>query len=270
MIAVGAAVGLGDVLYTVDSEPVVALSGALPAWRTLTADSDAGPDIQQLESSLVSLGYDPDGTVVVDNVFDDDTEAMVERWQEGLAVEDTGEVALGSVVFLPTTTTVSNVSASVGDLVSDGDTIVTLAAPAQDVVIDVPDGTEAFIVPGLEVGLGSGTGTVSLLRSTERDGAVVVQAVITPTAAIEGAINGSAVKVTVQFDAVDDVLIVPADALLSKIDGSYAVQIKAADGTVSWVTVDKIAVSANKVGIRAAESEGPTTLAEGSLVLVPA
>ena len=267
VIADGASVGLGDVLYTVDSQPVVALSGVLPAWRSLSTSSDDGPDIQQLENSLVSLGYDPDATVVVDNAFDAKTKAMVERWQEGLGIEATGTVELGSVVFLPTTTTVSNVSAKVGDLVGDGDTIVTLAAATQDVVIDVPDGDESFVVPGLEVTLGTATGTISLLRSVERDGAVVVQAVITPSAPIEGVANGATISVTITRDALPgdaaNVLIAPAEALLSHIDGTYAVQVQGADGVATWHTVELLAVSGNKVAIR---GDG---IADGTLVLVP-
>lgn len=263
----GASVGLGDVLYTVDSQPVVALSGVLPAWRSLSTKSDDGPDIQQLENSLVSLGYDPNGTVVVDNVFDAKTKAMVERWQEGLGIEATGTVELGSVVFLPTTTTVGSVTAKVGDAVGDGDTIVTLTAATQDVVIDVPDGDESFVVPGLEVALGPATGTISLLRSVERDGAVVVQAVIAPSAPIEDAANGATITVTITRDALpgeeSNVLIAPAMALLSHIDGTYAVQVQATDGTVTWHTVELLGVSGNKVAIR---GDG---IADGTLVLVP-
>lgn len=263
MIRVGSSVELGDVLYSVDSQPVVALSGALPAWRTLSTSSTAGPDIQQLEQSLVSLGYDPDKTVTIDEKFDSKTKAMVERWQTGLGIKATGTVTLGSVVFLPTTTKVDSVSTSVGSAVGDGDTIVTLAASTQEIVIDVPNGDENSIVPGLQVALGDSTGTVALLRSVARSGAAVVQAVITPAAPIANASNGATIAVTVNSVALKSVLVVPAVALLSKIDGTYAVQVQGKDGTLSWVTVDMLGISGNKVGIR-----GPGITA-GTLVMVP-
>ncbi|MCU1397583.1 MAG: peptidoglycan-binding protein [Acidimicrobiales bacterium] len=267
VIRVGATVGLGDVLYTVDSQPVVALSGGLPAWRSLSTASTNGPDIAQLEISLVSLGYDPGHTVVIDDHFDSHTKAMVERWQTGLGIVATGKVLLGSVVFLPNAgpsgTTVSAVSTSIGSTVGDGDAIVTLTTDTQDVVIDVPDGDEAFIVPGLSVQLGTGTGTVSLLRSIDRSGTVVVEAVIVPTAPIDGASNGATVKVTITTDSVPGVLIVPAEALLSRLDGSYAVQVQATHGTVTWHTVELLGISGNKVAIR---GDG---VAAGTLVLVP-
>ena len=201
------------------------------------------------------------------NHLDVKTKAMVERWQEGLGMDAAGTVELGSVVFLPTSTTVSSVSAEVGDSVGDGDTIVTLAAATQDVVIDVPDGDESFVVPGLAVTMGSANGTITLLRSVERDGAVVVQAVITPSVPIEGVANGGTVTVTITRDALPgnatNVLIAPAAALLSHIDGTYAVQVQAADGAVTWHSVDLLGVSGSKVAIR---GDG---IADGTLVLVP-
>ena len=89
----------GDVIYEVDGEPVVLLSGETAAYRTLSRLSDDGPDIQQLEEALVALGYDPDGDVAIDEEFDADTEAMVERWQEDIGASETGVVQLGAVVL---------------------------------------------------------------------------------------------------------------------------------------------------------------------------
>ncbi|CAB4886879.1 unannotated protein [freshwater metagenome] len=264
VIAVGSSVGPGDVIYTVDNLSVIALSGALPAWRTLSTASTNGADIQQLESGLVALGYDPDGTVTVDQHFDAKTAAMVKAWQTGRGETATGSVALGSVVFVPSATTVLEVTAKVGDQVGDGSKILVLAADSQQVVIDVPNGHEANVVPGLSVAIGSGAGTVTLLRSTVRSGAVVVQALITPTAPIQGVANGASVPVTISFNTLQGVLIAPSQALLSRLDGSYAVQIQAADGTVTWHTVELLGVSGGKVGIR---GDG---IAAGALVLVPA
>ena len=263
VIAIGTTVSLGDELYTVDGHAVVALTGKLPAWRTLDVDSDDGLDVLQLETSLAALGYDPDATMTIDETFDDDTEAVVEAWQAGSGQEVSGSVALGSVVFLPATATVSDVSASVGDAVGDGDTILTLSAPAQSVVIDVPAGTESIIVPGLVVGIGDAEGTVSYLRSVERDGAVVVQAVITPSSTLEGVSNGSSTKVRVTVAGADGVVLAPAEALASRLDGSYALQVVRSDGSEEWVTVTVLGVAGSKVGVR---GDG---IAAGTTVLMP-
>ena len=251
-------------LYTVDGSPVVALDGALPAWRTLSTSSTDGADIAQLEASLVALGYDPAQKVTVDNHFDSATRTMVAAWQKGLGVEATGTVTLGSVVFLPASTTVSAVARAVGDTVGDGDAVLTLATPTQEVLIDVPTGDEALVVPGLAVKIGQVEGAVTRLRSANRNGSVVVEALITPAAAIAGAANGSAVKVTLTLVDNSGALIVPAAALASKLDGTYAVEEQAADGSTKWLTVELLGASGGNVAIR---GDGVT---EGINLLLPA
>ncbi len=263
IIAANTAIHQGDVLYTVDGAPVVALDGALPAWRSLSTSSDDGTDIAQLEASLVALGYDPAHKVSVDNHFDSATRTMVKAWQRGLGIEQTGTVPLGSVVFLPTATTVSAVDQAVGDTVGDGDTVLTLAAPTQQVVVDVPAGDESKVVPGLAVQIGDVQGTVTRLRSADQSGAVVVEALIAPVTPIGNATNGTAVKVTLTLQNDAGVLIAPAEALVSRLDGTYAVEVKAADGTTTWLTVDLLGVSGGNVALR---GDG---LTEGTTLLLP-
>ncbi len=91
----------GDVLYRIDGQPVVLMDGTLPAWRSLTEGVGNGADVRQLEENLVALGYDPNGTIVVDLEFDAATEDAVLLWQEDLGVAEDGIVELGEVVFLP-------------------------------------------------------------------------------------------------------------------------------------------------------------------------
>ncbi|MEI7618099.1 MAG: peptidoglycan-binding protein [Actinomycetota bacterium] len=263
IIAVGTPVAAGDLLYTVDNQSVIALYGALPAWRSMSTSSSDGPDIKQLEYNLVALGYDSNNKVTVDNHFDSNTAAMVKAWQTGRGDTATGSVPLGSVVFVPTATTVLEVAAKLGGKVSDGTKIVTLAAATQQVVIDVPAADQARVAPGLKVSIGQGDGTVSLLRSVVRSGAVVVQAVIDPTKPIDNVSNGATVSVSLNIDSLKGVLIAPAQALVSRLDGTYAMQVQATDGSLSWHTVELLATSGSKVGIR---GDG---IAEGTIVMVP-
>ena len=60
-----------------------------------------GPDVLQLETALVALGYDPDNEVIVDREFTSETAAMVERWQQHLGVEVDGIVEARDIVFVP-------------------------------------------------------------------------------------------------------------------------------------------------------------------------
>jgi hypothetical protein len=256
------------VLYTVDGAPVVLLNGLLPSWRTLSADVEDGADVLQLEWSLVGLGYDPDGTVEIDEQWNDATTDMVEAWQAGMGREATGEVPLGSVVFLSTAATVSDVTAAVGDDIGEGDVVLTLAAPTQEVVIDVPTELQASVVAGLVVDLEGIEGTVSLVRTVERDGAVIVQAVITPAAELVDRVNGSSISVDVGTGAgaatvAADLLLIPVEALASRLDGSYAVQVDHGDGTSAWVEVAVVAVDGNTVGVTS------DSLISGADVLLP-
>jgi peptidoglycan hydrolase-like protein with peptidoglycan-binding domain len=265
IIAPGGTVSLGDVLYTIDSVPVVALFGSVPEWRSLSSTSAAGVDISELQQSLIDLGYDSGKTVTVNGIFDAATVAMVKRWQAGLGQSATGKVALGSVVFIPKAMAVQAVSHVVGDLVGDGDAMVTLAGSTQQVIMDVPSGDEQYFAPGLVVQLSpGGTGKVAVLQSVSRNGSAVVEAVIAPDAPIEGVDNGGSVSVSVDIKVADSVFVVPARALVSRLDGSYAVEVQGTGGASTWYPVKLVAVAGSNVGIT---GDG---LADGMQVLAPA
>ena len=129
IVAAGETIEQGDVLYRVNGEPVVVMYGDIPAYRALRDLSEnlTGPDVLQLEQALVALGYDPDALAAVDEEFTDYTQTMVERWQEDLGVEETGEVALGDVIFIPEASEILSVDVAVGDSANSGQPIVTIS-----------------------------------------------------------------------------------------------------------------------------------------------
>lgn len=259
----GTRVTIGDVLYSVESKPVVALAGALPAWRTLAVGVDDGPDVLQLEQSMAALGYAPEGSLELDAHFDEETAAAVERWQTGLGLTATGEVPLGSVAFLPGPATVLRQDAAMGAEIGDGDAVLTLSGTSQRVVLTVPDDLRASVTPGLTVDIGGTEGVVTRLRSAESDGSAVVQAIVTPRATLE-VDDGATVRVTIAVTTQAGQLTVPADALVSRLDGSYAVQVPRTDGPHRFVSVEVLAIGNGVVAIRS------TDLHAGDAVLVPA
>ncbi len=89
----------GDRLAVVGDTAVVVLYGEVPPWRDLREGS-TGSDVRQLEANLVALGFDTDVTVTIDDDFTYNTSLMVERWQESLGVEPTGEVQQSSLVVV--------------------------------------------------------------------------------------------------------------------------------------------------------------------------
>ncbi|HLV58596.1 MAG TPA: peptidoglycan-binding domain-containing protein, partial [Natronosporangium sp.] len=87
----------GDVLYTVDTVPVRAVTGTVPFWRPL-GPGDDGDDVAQLQRALMDLGYlagEADGR------FGSGTAEAVRAWQRDLGMEPTGTVRLGEVVAVP-------------------------------------------------------------------------------------------------------------------------------------------------------------------------
>jgi hypothetical protein len=113
------------------------------------------------------------------------------------------------------------------------------------------------------VQIGTVTGEVTELRSVDRDGTVVVQAVIAPSAPLEDVTGGASTKVKITIVAQQAVLTAPAAALVSRLDGSYAVQVDDGNGASHFVTVELLGVSGSKVGIR---GEG---IAAGTPILEP-
>jgi peptidoglycan hydrolase-like protein with peptidoglycan-binding domain len=250
----------GDVLYSVDGSPIVALDGKLPAWRSLSVGSKDGPDIKQLELSLSALGFDLSHKATVNEHFDSATQTMVKAWQTSIGVSATGTIPLGTVVFLPTTSTVTTVSQKVGAKVGDGDAVLTLAAATQNVVISVPAGDQAQVVTGLKVQIGQVSGQVAQLRSASQNGTTVVQAVIVPEKPLAQASAGSNVKVTLTLVKVKGALLVPAGALVSRLDGSYAVQVGSMLSNARWQTVKLIAVSGGTAAISGDSLDATTSV----------
>lgn len=125
IVAQGDTITAGTVVATIDGEPLVALVGDVPAWRDLTSDSSDGVDVFQLEQNLSLLGYDPDGELVIDETYDDATEAAVERWETALGLDTSGEVPEARVVFVPGELSVDDVSVDVGGAASAGGSLVT-------------------------------------------------------------------------------------------------------------------------------------------------
>ncbi|HEX9258499.1 MAG TPA: peptidoglycan-binding domain-containing protein [Acidimicrobiales bacterium] len=250
-------------LYSIESRPVVALTGTLPAWRTLAQGISDGADVRQLEQSLVDLGYDPEATVTVDDHFDANTKSAVKRFQAGHAAEQTGKLSLGSVVFLPARATVLAVSATVGARVEDGAPVLTLSGGSQQVFVDIPAEDRADVVVGLRVDIGGVAGTIVRLRSTGQNGVASVQAVIAPSHPLAVG-NGEAVTVRLSVHRADGELVVPVEALLSRLDGTYAVQLPDEGSDHRFATVRVLAVSGRDAAVSS------DVLTAGDEILVPA
>jgi hypothetical protein len=116
---VGQVIKPGGTLFRVDGEPVILMKGSTPAYRGLNAADSDGADIEQLNRSLVKLGFDADG-IVLDDEWQAATTTGVELLQASLGETETGSLSLGQIVFLPGDQLVSTVDATVGATGSGG------------------------------------------------------------------------------------------------------------------------------------------------------
>ena len=94
--------------------------GDVPGWRDLSTASSDGIDIRQLETNLVTLGYDPTGDIVIDEEYDAATKAAVNLWKTALGLDDDGAVEQGLVTFVPGELQVDSASTDVGGATSAG------------------------------------------------------------------------------------------------------------------------------------------------------
>ncbi len=261
----------GDVLFAVNEQPVVLLYGETPAYRTLQ-DDVVGTDVLQLETALVALGYDPDGTVTVDDDFTFRTEQMVERWQEDVGMEDDGRVDLVEVVFLPGPIRVADVTSTVGASVNNGtpilqtsssDTLVSVELDAADQGTLAEGESVTVILPGNTETPGTVT-SVSTVASVNQQGQAFFEVTITldnPAAA--AGLDEAPVEVEYITNQVTSVLAVPRTALVALAEGGYAVEVDEGNGQTILVGVDPGFFAASIV-----EVDAPG-LAVGDRVVLP-
>lgn len=136
----GVFVASGEVLYEVNTEPVVVLDGDLPQYRAFQSRMTDGPDVVQLEQALTDLGYDPDGDMTIDEDFTSTTADAIERLQEAIGAEETGRLELGAVIFSPTAVSyIAETLVDVGDAVQSGSPIVATSRPISGTVTAIAE-----------------------------------------------------------------------------------------------------------------------------------
>jgi peptidoglycan hydrolase-like protein with peptidoglycan-binding domain len=272
----GAAIAVGEAVYALDGRDVVLLLGTTPVYRALR-EGDAGPDVAQLQTNLVALGFGGTPQIHTDGTFDHATTLAVKRWQAARHVETGGVVRLGDVVVLPAAVRVTAAHAAIGAAVQPGSPMIDLASVDEVVKIDLdpglapsvhvgdpirfsaPDGAD---IPGSIVSVGAPT--VSDQGSGNGPpGQLVITAVAAPEdPAALAALDGAVLQSDVTTGTSPDTLAVPVAALVVLADGSFGVEVSAA-GTTHFVRVEPGIYDRTMVEIHA---DG---IAEGDQVVVP-
>ncbi|MFN3217707.1 MAG: peptidoglycan-binding protein [Acidimicrobiales bacterium] len=260
----------GDVAYEIDTDPVVVIVGDVPIDRVLAEGIDDGPDIELLEQTLVSLGYDDDGDLEVDEDFDEHTASALAEWEDDLGIEPDGVVWVGQFVVVPAGSEVTDVAAERGDTLRAGATVFELGVSTRTVtgVIDEADADLIAVGDTVEIAAGdqTTTGVVVGIDDPQADPADPATETVTFTIEPDTAIEIDAataqldVEITITTRLAQDVITVPATALISTGDGGYAVEVVRGD-TTAFVAVEPGAFADGMVEV--------TGIDAGTAVVVP-
>jgi peptidoglycan hydrolase-like protein with peptidoglycan-binding domain len=244
-------------VYSVGNEPVPLLYGSLPAYRQFDVGMSDGADVGQLTRDLIALGYG--AGLTQSNHYSSATAAAVERWQQALGLQATGEIPLGEAVFEPGPIRVTSVTPTVGAS-AEGGIVLTATGTTPIVIVDLDVSEEYLVKPGDAVtvvlpngtstvgghietvgtvatcpgggGVGTGGGTGSADQSPcESGGSGTASApTVTVTIALDATPPGATfdqapVNVNITTQTVGNVLAVPVSALLALQGGGYGVDV---------------------------------------------
>jgi hypothetical protein len=280
--AVGQVVSQGQVLYQVSGAPVVLLYGSTPAYRTLSSGT-SGPDIQEINADLVSLGYATSSQLSpTSDTFGSATTTALEKLEAALGVAQNGTLTLGQAVFLPTAVRVTTMSATLGGTVQAGQSIMQGTTTTRQVTIALDAAQQSEMKVGDKVtitlpnnqttpGLISSVGTVATTPASSVSGSAnsspTITVLVSPTdPTATGTWDQASVNVTITTGSVTNVLVVPVDALLAQSGGTYAVEVAGANGARHLVPVT-LGLFDDADGLVQVTGSG---LAAGQRVVVPA
>jgi hypothetical protein len=146
--AAGQVIRQGQVAYQVSGSPVVLLYGSVPAWRDLSPGI-SGPDVAELNADLVTLGYATWAQLGSgSDYFSTATAVGVQRLQGGLDVTQTGTLALGQAVFVPSAARVASVQVTLGAAAAPSSTVLTATSTNPQVTIDLDASLQSDVKAG--------------------------------------------------------------------------------------------------------------------------
>jgi len=238
--AVGQVLSQGDVIYRVDGDPVVLLTGATPVWRNFTWGV-TGSDARQLNAALVSLGYadglgiDPNSDMVTWT-----TQRAVERLQDALGLDDTGVLGADQVIFTPSPVRVTAVGASLGSPVGPGQVVISGTSTEMQVSADIRvelardiavGDAVAITLPDQSTTVGTVQNVGTVATQPDSGAATVPVTIALDDPASAGGLDKAPVLVAITTATVEDALVVPVTALLALTDGGYAIEVVEDDQT---------------------------------------
>jgi multidrug efflux system membrane fusion protein len=234
LLPAGTVVLPGQVLYRVDNQPVILMSGTTPAWRSFGPGMSDGPDVDELEQNLIALG-DARGLLSVPGPhFGAAAGAAVERWQLANGMSPTGSIALGNVGFVPEAVRISSASVAVGQPASPGDLPYHVTTTTRSVAVPLtPADPEIVLEQAVSIDLPSGVTTdghvsdinLAPASATSSSSSTPIASVTPAHPGVTGSADGETVQVSLTVDTAHHVLAVPIAALLALAGGGYGLEL---------------------------------------------
>lgn len=207
-----------------------------------------GQDVLRLERALAELGFDADGSLVVDGVFDLPTVDAIKQLEVSLGATVDGMLRAGEVRFSESGVRVTEINADVGTTVNPGAPVVLLSSPDKIVTFDLPAADQDLVAVGdaVVIELPDGEevpGTVSFVAETattsvDQQSAVFEVEIVLDDPSVAADLEQAPVDVSVVSDSVSSVVAVPVSALVALAEGGYAVEVMNPDGTTNLVRVE--------------------------------
>ena len=274
--AVGHVVRRGKEAYGLDGAPVVLLYGSTTSYRTLS-EGMSGPDVRELNQNLIALGYATRAGLLPLRDFSANTAYALEQYQTALGITSpTGSLTLGQAVFLPSAARITAWETSVvpGAAAIPGEALMTATSDTPVATISLDPSQEGEVKLGDHVGitLPDGSSTpgvitdVGKVASTNAAGVTSVPVTVSlthPRAA--GGLSQAPVTVQVTTGKVNNVLVVPVDALEAHAGGGYSVEVIGAHR--HYLVPVQVGVFDDAAGLVQVTSP---RLAAGQRVVVPA
>jgi len=273
--SVGAVIDRGHSLYAIAGRPTILLYGPVVASRAFLAGMAPGPDVAELNANLRQLGY---GSGLSGEDFTTATAAAIRALQAARGLTQTGELALGSVVFESGAVRVTSVTPTVGMNATPGP-VLAVSSTARQVTVKLDASQQSSVKQGDRVVITlpdsqTTPGTVSYVSSVAvtptsqggEEGTPTIEVDITPNEPrATGHLDQAPVQVSITTASAENALVVPVTALLALAGGGYALEEVQANGVHRLVAVT-LGLFDDEAGVVQVSGAG---LAAGQRVVVP-
>jgi len=249
---VDGAVDLGEVVFLPGPSQVLNVlatpgSQAGSVVNIATGDPASGTDVLQLEEALDALGFDADGSLVVDGIYTPETIQAVLAFQAATGLEQDGIIDLGEIAFLPGSVRITSQLAAKGSAVGVGAPLLGVSLSDKKIRVDLPADEQGVLTIGDAV-------IVEMPDTSEVPATVVsVSQTATPQAngpatfevlvelddpAVAEGLDEAPVDVIVVSDSVESVMAIPVSALVALLEGGYAVEVDTGGGRTQLIAVE--------------------------------